>query len=69
MAISEVPKLLAQLIKTITEKFLIKEEPEGLQYFHIRRNCSVMKYYVRGVYMEWMRHLSEASHFSESLPV
>ena len=53
VAISEVPKLLAQLIKTITEKFLIEEEPERLQYFHIRRNWSIMKCYVRDVYMEW----------------
>ena len=53
VAISEVSKLLAQLIKTITEKFLIKEEPERLLYFHIRRNWSIMKCYIRDVYMEW----------------
>ena len=34
-------------------KFLMKGEPVDLQYLHIRRNCSVMKYYVRDVYMEW----------------
>ena len=43
----------AQPIKTIMEKFLNKEEPGGSQYLHIRRNCSIMKYYVRDVYVEW----------------
>ena len=43
----------AQPIKTIMEKFLNKEEPGGSQYLHIRRNCSIMKCYVRDVYVEW----------------
>ena len=70
VAISEVSKLLAQLIKTITEKFLIKEEPERLHHTNVISKFSlnskwdlILKYLHANVLREDQKQPSRGVHW------
>ena len=46
-------KVVSIINKNNYGKIFNQRRPVDLQYFYIRRNCSIMKCYVRDVYMEW----------------